>query len=537
LLRERNRFPELAAAGAAAYQYFPELATVGAAAYQYFPELAAVGAAAYQYFPELAAAGAAALPDPKKFSYIINKFFKTFKSMKCIFTKFKCLRKTERRSIFLLAVFFAIMTTGCKSDADENKNPYDRPHDASQAVEVNTISPVSGGIGTKVIVTGTNFGNNPEQVKLYFNEKEALILKIQDNAIYALTPRQPGEFSDIKVVVGNKEAVLDGMQFQYFIKAAVTTVTGQVGVGTAADGPALQATYGRPVMVAASNDGLVFISDDYGTSLRLLSTKDNVVTTVINGLNRPWQSDFNDVEDRLFVVEREALNRPILFYVLSRNTNWMQREIYYDQKDAEGNYIAGAMPQAGLAADDTYVYMISQNGERLIRIHQDTKKVEVIGENFGMAPWNYLAWNKKDRKLYASAEEFGRLYRFDPYYIPEGKDTPWLTFNEVEHIAGTSRGTAQEGNGLNIRMNFILGIAADKEGNIYLPDDGNSVIWKIDQELNGTIIAGIVETRGYRDGDPKEALFNRPYGVSVTEDGLIYVADMDNRVVRCIAIQ
>jgi DNA-binding beta-propeller fold protein YncE len=430
------------------------------------------------------------------------------------------------------------MTAGCKSEADESKNPYDRPHDANRAIEVSTISPVSGGIGTKVIVTGDNFGNNPEQVKLYFNEKEALILRIQDNAIYALTPRQPGEFSDIKVVVGNKEAVLDGMRFQYFIKAAVTTVAGQFGSTAAAtDGPALQAIFGRPIMVAASNDGLVFISDDTGTSLRLLSTKDNVVTTVINGLNRPWQSAFNIAEDKLFVVEREASNRPILFYVLSRNTNWMQREIFYDQKDEHGDYIAGSMPQAGLAADDTYVYMICQNGEKLIRVHQETKKVEVIGENFSMAAWNYLAWSQKDKKLYASAEEFGRLYRFDPYYIPEGRDTPWLTFNEVEHIAGTSRGSAQEGNGLNIRMSYILGIAADKEGNIYLPDDGNSCIWKIDQELNGTIIAGVPGTAGYKDGDPKEALFNRPYGVSVTEDGLIYVAENVNKVVRCIAIQ
>jgi hypothetical protein len=445
-----------------------------------------------------------------------------------------CLRKTVHRGICLLAVFGAM--TGCQSSTEDN-NLYDKPHDKNRAVEVNTISPLSGGIGTKVVVTGSNFGNDAEKVKLYFNEKEALIMKVQDNAIYALTPRQPGDFSTIKVDIDGKAGVLDGMQFQYFIRQSVTTVAGRVGVGEVADGPALQATFQRPVMVTASDDGLVFVSDDYGRRIRLFSTRDNVVTTCIEGLNQPWQCAFNEAQDKLFVVEREQSNRPILFYILSRKTNWMQREIVYDQRDEAGANIAGPMPYAGLAADDQYVYMISRYGERLIRIHQETKKVEIIGTNFGMSDWNYLAFNYKDRKLYSSAEEFGRIYRFDPYHTPAGQSQPMLTVNEVEHIIGSSRGDAREGNGLNVRMSYVLGIACDRDGNVYAPDDGNSVIWKIDQELNGTIIAGIAGTAGYRDGKPLESLFNRPYGVTATSDGLIYVADQVNRVIRCIAIQ
>jgi hypothetical protein len=226
-----------------------------------------------------------------------------------------------------------------------------------------------------------------------------------------------------------------------------------------------------------------------------------------------------------------------LFYALSRNTNWQQREIYYDQKDEAGNFIAGDMPLAGLTCDETYVYMISENGARLTRVHQKTRKVEVIGRNFAMATWNYLAWNKKDRKIYCTAEEQGRLYRFDPYHIPKDRTTPWLTLNEVEHLAGTSRGSAVEGNGLNIRMNYLSGIGIDNDGNVYVPDYGNSVVWKVDRELNGTIIAGKNGKSGHRDGNPKESLFNRPYDVAITYDGLIYVADQANRVIRCIAIQ
>jgi DNA-binding beta-propeller fold protein YncE len=457
--------------------------------------------------------------------------------MKCIFNFFVMpFRSKVFRGICVFAALFS-MTAGCNKDEGEADNPYNRPHNPNSAIEVKSISPVSGGIGTKVVVTGSNFGNDPKQVKLFFNWKEALVMNVQDNAIYALVPLQPGEFSDIKVVIGEKESILDGMQFQYFIKTSVTTVSGQYKVNTSLDGPALQATYSRPVMLAVSDDGLIFIADDEGHKIRLLSLKDNVVTTVIDGMNRPWQMEFSPDQNKLYIVEREASNRPILFYVLSRSTGWLQREIYYDQKNESGKYIAGDMAYAGLTCDETYVYMINRDGTRLIRVHQETRKVEVIGENFGLATWNYLAWNKKDRKLYCSAEEQGRLYRFDPYYIPEGKTAPWLTINEVEHIAGTSRGSAVEGNGLNIRMNSLSGIGTDNDGNVYLPDYDNAVIWKIDPELNGTVIAGKNGEKGYRDGDPKESLFERPYDAKVTRDGLIYVADAASYIIRCIAIQ
>jgi DNA-binding beta-propeller fold protein YncE len=426
---------------------------------------------------------------------------------------------------------------GCNEDKGSTGNPYDKPHNPNSAIEVNSISPVSGGIGTKVVVTGSNFGNDLSKVKLFFNEREALIMNIQDNAIYALVPIRPGDFSTVKVVIDEKEGILEGMSFQYFIRTAVTTISGQVGVSTSIDGPALQATYTRPVMVAASDDGLVFVADDFGHKIRLLSTKDNVVTTVIDEMSNPWQIAFTPDQNKLYIVERGAAGRPILFYALARNTNWMQREIYYDQRDAQGNFIAGDIQNAGLTCDETYVYMIGQGGARLIRVHQETRKVEVIGQNFSIGDWNYLTWNRKDRKLYCASEEQARLYRFDPYYVPPGRTTPWLTYDDVEHIAGMNPGTVIEGNGMSIRTGLLLGLSSDNDGNVYLSDDGNDVIWKIDQELNGTVIAGRPNARSYKDGDPMEAEFNRPYCVAATSDGLLYVADQQNRVIRCIAIQ
>ena len=460
--------------------------------------------------------------------------------MRNVICKFGKFRKTVFRCVSGGVIFLLLASCGDKKDS--SNNPHDKPHNPGQAVEVKSVSPVSGGIGTKVIVAGSNFGNDTTGVELYFNQKKALIMNIQDNAIYALVPRQPGDFSTIRVVVKDKEATLDGMQFQYFTRAAVTTVAGQHLVSAMVDGPALQATFGRCVNVCAKKDGsLVFIADDNGSSvstigkLRMLSTKDNMVSTVIDALTLPWQMAFNTAEDRLFVVERNEAARPILFYVLSQNTNWVQREIYYDQRDENGRYIAGSMTNSGLTADDTYIYMLSI--EKLIRIHQTTKKVETLSDQIMSGAWNYPVFNKLDKKLYIVAYNESRVYRLDPYHTPEGRTTPWLTVNDLEHIAGTSAGTPREGNGTNIRFGNVEISDFDGDGNLYIPDDRNHVIWKLDTELNGTIIAGTVGQAGYKDGNPMEAIFNYPYGLSVTYDGMIYVAETRNFLIRCIAIQ
>ena len=51
------------------------------------------------------------------------------------------------------------------------------------------------------------------------------------------------------------------------------------------------------------------------------------------------------------------------------------------------------------------------------------------------------------------------------------------------------------------------------------------------------IFAGVPGESGYKDGKPQEALFNKPYDVAATPDGILYVADTYNYLIRCIAIQ
>ena len=190
-----------------------------------------------------------------------------------------------------------------------------------------------------------------------------------------------------------------------------------------------------------------------------------------------------------------------------------------------------------MAADDEYVYLITLNAKKLVRVHQQTRKVELIGQDLNLSAWVYLAYNKNDGYVYISSEEWGRIYRFNPRNVPPGRTAPWVSNAELEHLVGTGKGAAKEGVGTAAQLGNLSGISCDGDGNVYTADYSNHVIWKIDPQLSATIVAGTPGVGGYKDGLPKEAQFNKPYCVYATTDGILYVADTFNRLIRCIAIQ
>ncbi|MDR1171257.1 MAG: IPT/TIG domain-containing protein [Bacteroidales bacterium] len=445
---------------------------------------------------------------------------------------------------FLPCLIFFLATMSCNNDDSGSRNPYDKPHNSSQPVAVNGIGPTTGGIGTKVVINGENFGNDVSKVSVWFNDKKALVMKVQDNAIYALVPKQPGDYSTVKVAVDGKESVLEDVQFRYFIRSTVTTVAGtwNKSENPPKDGSALESTFYRPAKVAVDDEGNVLVADDQsGARIRLISTKDNRMTTVLN-MTVPWSCTFNEQFSHFYVMERNSGQRPLLFYSLSKESNYMIPDLFYDQIGDDGNRIFGSYTACAFAADDAYVYMMSERGERFVRVHQQTKKMELIGQSIPTGQYSHMVYNKVDGKLYLSLEASGRIMRFDPHHTPPGMSTPWITWDDMEWIIGTGvvSATSKEGNGHDAQLGTLCGLGADHDGNVYICDQKFHCVWKVDPLLNCTIFAGPpagAAVSGYRDGKPEEAQFNRPYDITATYDGLIYVADTYNYVVRCISIQ
>jgi sugar lactone lactonase YvrE len=80
-------------------------------------------------------------------------------------------------------------------------------------------------------------------------------------------------------------------------------------------------------------------------------------------------------------------------------------------------------------------------------------------------------------------------------------------------------------------------VAVAPSGNFYIADTHNSCVRKVDGG-NGKIstVAGRCGKRGFEgDGGPaEEALLNRPYGVTLDEEGNLYIADTHNHRIRVV---
>ena len=108
----------------------------------------------------------------------------------------------------------------------------------------------------------------------------------------------------------------------------------------------------------------------------------------------------------------------------------------------------------------------------------------------------------------------------------------------VTTLTGLSSYLRQEGYAdgpaASAQFAFPIGIAVDKQGNIYVADNANEVIRKISLSGNVITMAGSPGKNGFADGFGASAMFDNPQGLAVDELGNVYVADVNNNRIRKI---
>jgi sugar lactone lactonase YvrE len=100
----------------------------------------------------------------------------------------------------------------------------------------------------------------------------------------------------------------------------------------------------------------------------------------------------------------------------------------------------------------------------------------------------------------------------------------------VSTFAGGSQGYA-DGPGAEAKFNWLAGIAADGNGNLFVADTQSGYIRKIDSSGYVTTIAG-AGSSGFSNGTGSAAKFKFPQALAVGPDGSLYVADTGNNAIR-----
>jgi hypothetical protein len=132
-------------------------------------------------------------------------------------------------------------------------------------------------------------------------------------------------------------------------------------------------------------------------------------------------------------------------------------------------------------------------------------------------------------------------------YVADSKNHGIRFIDTTNDTVSTLAGDApysgfSDGQGTNALFDYPKGIILDPQGtHLYVTDTQNNVIRQVDLSGNVVTIAGAGPTlqsdgSGYRDGIGRQALFNKPLGITLAPDGNLYVADVQNNVVRKITL-
>jgi hypothetical protein len=313
-------------------------------------------------------------------------------------------------------------------------------------------------------------------------------------------------------------------------KWTVSTVAGSATAGFT-DGDSTQAQFNNAQGIITDNKGNLFIGDIGNASIRQVTYAGHVSTYTgknignpdplfgnIYGLVRDNQGNIYDIEYDLIRKIVSPTNNSILAGAMIVN--------YADGTGANANFHM----IANMAIDSQGNIFLPdydmQDNFRLRKVTPDgVVSTLALTDNTGfpssgLPNYHYLYSVAVDAagNIYVTANGNCMIKKIDPS-------------GNVTILAGKGDVGFVDGKGTAAQFNTILGMACDASGNLWVCDGSNHAIRLVTPDGTVTTIAG-TGSMGYKDGDAAQALFKFPFGITVDKDGVIFIMDNGNNRVR-----
>jgi len=141
----------------------------------------------------------------------------------------KNITKNLQKLLLGAGVVLAAVFASCSDDKEQDTN---KPYDPSQPVVISDFMPRTGGYQEQIIVYGSNFGNDKNRVKLTIGGKEAVVVSVMNDKMYAYIPASAyGSEIEVTILDENGNELGSGitnsdLTFEYTKKVVVGTLCG-----------------------------------------------------------------------------------------------------------------------------------------------------------------------------------------------------------------------------------------------------------------------------------------------------------------------
>ena len=426
-----------------------------------------------------------------------------------------------RLSKFYLPLCFVFMLLlSCNKD----KGP--------EPVVISSISPLTGPNSTVVTIVGSGFNTNATSNLVKFNGKEATVQSATATQLVVVVPKGAG--TGPVSVQG-----VSGPEFKFEFTTVVSTLAGSGIIGFA-NGTGTSSSFNTPYGIAVDTLGNVYVADPFNHAIRKITSTGVVTTLAGNGTSgtangtgsaasfyRPRGLTYAK-DGNLYIADTG--NSIIRKVTSTGQVTTFSGDGYYGLYNGSPTDASYGGP-TGLVADANGNLFVADRGNEVIRkvtpagYATTYAGIGFYGNTNGAAAsarFNYPTGITFDRQ--------GNLIIADEYNHSIRKISQ---DGFVTTIAGAFGGGFINGNVESAKFYYPSGVAVDQSDNIFVADTENNAIRKITPEGIVSTFAGSSQA-GYKDGIGQTARFNRPQGIAIDKNGVIYVTDSYNHRIRKI---
>lgn len=456
---------------------------------------------------------------------------------------------------FSMFFFSLICFNGCQ---EEGNMDYPKSHDPSKPVVITDFLPKTGGVGQRMVIYGSNFGNDTSIVHVTIGGKGAKVIGLSDEALYCIVPEKAYN-GNIEVRIGsgvNPKVATATELFAYQRKMVVTTLAGyedERGNYETKDGPFKDCGgFSNPswLVFDSKNPDLLYMAQD-GGDVRLLNFRDSMVTTPITRGMGNWGRirtiDFTLDGEHMIISNDQWDQNHIATSILSRANNF---------KDPQALTTYRACNGASIHPINGEMYFNSYEKGQFFRFDMNKYFTDGLGlkdyEELFKIQDNDWEFNIRIHPTgnYAYIVVINRHYILRTDYNWERKEfmQPYVVCGEPlaagwEDGVGAKARLRNPYQGVFVKNPEYAG--KKDEYDFYFTEQHNHDIRILTPEGKVTTFAGRGSSSinpnpwGYIDGDLRmEARFDQPKGLAYDESNhVFYVGDAENRRIRKIAFE